>query len=94
VGSLCGEVGIANTVEHTQVLIQGCNTVKSGIRAGDADRFGREAIQQVRSGMEPFNPIMSQHRGLKQQGADHIIDGMKSVLDFTVLRRGVWIGHP
>jgi hypothetical protein len=64
VGSLCGEVGIANTAEHTQVLIRGCDTVKSDIRVGDADRFAREAIQQVRSGVEPFYPIANQHRGL------------------------------
>jgi hypothetical protein len=25
---------------------------------------------------------------------DHIIDGVKRTLDFTILRRGVWAGHP
>jgi hypothetical protein len=50
--------------------------------------------QQVRSGLEPFYSLASRHRGLKQQGADHIIDGAKSVLGFTVLWRGVWAGQP
>jgi hypothetical protein len=31
---------------------------------------------------------------MKQQGANHIIDGEKSRLGFTVLHRGVWVGHP
>jgi hypothetical protein len=31
---------------------------------------------------------------MKQQGADHIIDGEKSTLNFTVMQRGVWAGHP
>jgi hypothetical protein len=39
-------------------------------------------------------PVVSRHKGLKQQGADHIIDGVKSTLSFTVLRKGVWVGHP
>jgi hypothetical protein len=91
--NLCGVVGIAKTAEHVQVLIQGCDVIKSNIRAGDADRLAREAIQQVRSGVEPFYPIASWHRGLKQQRTYHIIDGAKSTLGFTVLRRGVWVGH-
>jgi hypothetical protein len=50
-------------------------------------------IQQVHSGVEPFYPVASWHRGLKQQGADHIIDGVKSTLDFIVPWRGVWARH-
>jgi hypothetical protein len=45
VGSLCGEVGIANIAEHMQVLIWGCDVVKSDIRAGGAACLPREAIQ-------------------------------------------------
>jgi hypothetical protein len=66
VGNLCGEVGIANTVEHMQVIIRGCDTVKSDIRPGDAYRFSREAIQHVCNGVEPFYPIVNWYRGLKQ----------------------------
>jgi hypothetical protein len=50
-------------------------------------------IHQVGSGVEPFYPVGSWHRGLKQQEADHIIDGEMSVLGITVLWRGVWVGH-
>jgi hypothetical protein len=45
VGSLCGEVGIANTAEHMQVIIRGCDAVKSDIRAAGIDCLAREMIQ-------------------------------------------------
>jgi hypothetical protein len=51
-------------------------------------------IQQVRSGVEPFYSVASQRRVLEQQGADHIIDGAKRTLSFTILQRGVWARHP
>jgi hypothetical protein len=70
-----------------------CDAVKSDIQAGDRNCLVREAIQHVHSSVEPFYPVASQHRGMKQQGEDHIIDGVKSTLGFTVLRRGVWAGH-
>jgi hypothetical protein len=47
-------------------------------------------VQKVSSSVEPFYPVAGQHRGLKQWGSDHIIDGAKSVLGFTILRRGLW----
>jgi hypothetical protein len=94
VDSLCGEVGIANIAKHAQVLIWGCDAIKSDIRAGDVDCLAREATQQVRSGVEPFYPVASWHRGMTQQRVDHIIDGVKRTLGFTILRRGVWAGHP
>jgi hypothetical protein len=51
-------------------------------------------IQQVRSSVEFFDPVASRHRGLKQQRAEHNIDGTKGTLDFTILWRGLWAGHP
>jgi hypothetical protein len=45
VGNLCRKVGIADTAENAQVLIRGCDTVKSDIWAGDADCHAREVIQ-------------------------------------------------
>jgi hypothetical protein len=44
--------------------------------------------------VEPFDRVARRHRGLKQQRVDHIIDGVKSMLSFTILWRGVWAGHP
>jgi hypothetical protein len=51
-------------------------------------------IRQVHSSVECFDLVASRHRGLKQQRAEHIIDGVKRTLDFTILQRGVWTGHP
>jgi hypothetical protein len=94
VGSLCEKVGIANTAKNTQVLIRGCDAIKSDIWAVDIDCLAREGIQQVRGGVEPLDPVVSRYRGLKQQRAVHFNDGAKSTLDFTILRRGVWARHP
>jgi hypothetical protein len=33
-------------------------------------------------------------RSLKEQGEDHVINGAKNVLDFTVLQICVWAGYP
>jgi hypothetical protein len=44
--------------------------------------------------VEPFYPVASQNRSLKKQGMQHIIDGAKDALGFTVLRRSVGIRHP
>jgi hypothetical protein len=43
--------------------------------------------------MEPFCPVVSQNRSLKEQGAHHIINGAKNTLDFTILQRSEWIRH-
>jgi hypothetical protein len=43
--------------------------------------------------VEPFYPVASQNRSLKEQGAQHIINGAKDALDFTVLWRSVWTRH-
>jgi hypothetical protein len=94
VSSLCGEIGIANTTENVQVLIWGCGIVKSNIRVGGVDCLARKAIQQVHNSVECFNPVASRHRGLKQQRAEHIIDGAKRTLDIIILWRCVWVGHP
>jgi hypothetical protein len=44
--------------------------------------------------VELFYPVASRKRSLKKQGTQHIIDGAKDPLGFTVLRRSVWTRHP
>jgi hypothetical protein len=78
--------GIAGTTEHVQVLIGGGHSMEGKIWAGRADRLGGEVVQQICGGMKPFYPVASQNRRLKKQGAQHITDGAKDALDFTVLR--------
>jgi hypothetical protein len=91
---LGGEVGIAGTTKHSQVLIGGGDTLESDIGAGCADRFARKTVQQICGSVEPFYLVASRERSLKEQGANHVINGAESTLGFTVLRRSVGAGHP
>jgi hypothetical protein len=91
---LGGEVGIAGATKHSQVLIGGGDTVESDIGAGCADHFAGKMVQQICGSVEPFYPVASRKRTLKEQGVNHVINGAKSTLDFTILRRSVGAGHP
>jgi hypothetical protein len=75
---LGGEVGIAGTTKYSQVLIGGGDTVESDIGAGCADRFAGKTVQQICNSVEPFYPVASQERSLKEQGANHVINGAES----------------
>jgi hypothetical protein len=90
---LGGEVGIAGAIKHSQVLIGGGDTVESDIGAGCVDHFAGKTIQQICGSVEPFYPVTSRERRLKEQGANHVINGAESTLGFTVLRRSVGAGH-
>jgi hypothetical protein len=63
------EIRIADTTEHTQVLIGGGDSVDGEVWAGHADRLGGEAVQHICDGLKPFYPVASQNRWLKKQGA-------------------------
>jgi hypothetical protein len=91
---LDGEVGIAGITKHSQVLIGGSDTVESDRRVGCVDHFAGKVVQQIYDSVEPFYPVVSQERSLKEQGANHVINGAESTLDFTVLWRSVGAGHP
>jgi hypothetical protein len=70
------------------------DSMEGEVRTGHVDRLGGEAIQQICGDVEPFYPVASRNRSLKKQGTQHVIDGVKDALDFTVLWRGVCIRHP
>jgi hypothetical protein len=91
---LGGEVGIAGATKHSQVLIGGGDTVESDIGAGCMDHFAGKTVQQICDSVELFYPVPSRERSLKEQGANHVINGAESTLGFTVLRRSVGAGHP
>jgi hypothetical protein len=88
-----GEIRIACTTEHAQVLIWGGDSMQGEVWTGRADRLGGETVQQICGGVEPLYPIASRNRSLKKQGTQHIIDGAKDSLGFTVLR-SVGTRHP
>jgi hypothetical protein len=94
VGGFGGEIRIADTTEHAQVLIGWGDSMEDEVWAGRADRLGGEAAQQICDGVEPFYLVASWNRSMKKQGAQHIINGAEDALDFTVLRRNVGTRHP
>jgi hypothetical protein len=63
-----GEIRIAGTIEHAQVLIGGGDSMEGEVWADRADRLGGEAVQHICGGVEPFYPVASQNRSLKKQG--------------------------
>jgi hypothetical protein len=89
-----GEIRIAGTTEHAQVLIGGGDSMEGEVWTGHTDRLGGEAVQQICGGVEPFYPVANRNRILKEQGMQHIIDGAKDAFSFTVLRRSVATRHP
>jgi hypothetical protein len=91
---LGGEVGIAGATKHSQVLIGGGDTVESDIGVGCADRFAGKTVQYICGSVEPFYPVASRGKSLKEQGANHVINGAESTLGFTILRRSIGAGHP
>jgi hypothetical protein len=60
---------------------------------GRVDHLGGEAVQQICGGVEPFYLVASWNRSLKKQGMQHIIDGAKNALSFTILWRSVVTRH-
>jgi hypothetical protein len=89
-----GEIRIAGTIEHAQVLIGEGDSMEGEVWTGCADRLGGEAVQQICGSVEPFYPVASRNRSLKKQGTRHIIDGVNDAFNFTVLRRSVGTRHP
>jgi hypothetical protein len=66
VGSFGGEIRIAGTIEHAQVLIGGGDSMEGKVWADCFDRLGGEAVQQICGDVEPFYPVASQNRRLKK----------------------------
>jgi hypothetical protein len=61
-----GEIRIAGTTEHAQVLIGGGGSMEGEVWVGHDDHLGGEAVQQICAGVEPFYPVASQNRRLKK----------------------------
>jgi hypothetical protein len=64
-----GEIRIAGTTEHVQMLIGGGDSIEGEVWASCADRLGGTTVQQICGGVEPFYLIASWNRSLKKQGA-------------------------
>jgi hypothetical protein len=88
------EIGIADATEHAQVVIGGGDSMEGDIWTGRTDHLGGEMVQQICGSVEPFYPVVSRNRSLRVHRAQHIINGEKNALGFTVLWRNVWTRHP
>jgi hypothetical protein len=75
------------------VLIGGGESMEGEVWAGRVDHLGGKVVQQICGGVEPFYPVASRNRSLKEQGAQHIINGVDDALSFTVLLRSVGTRH-
>jgi hypothetical protein len=51
-------------------------------------------IRQICDSVKALYPILRWHGWLKQQSADNVVGGAHHAFNFTILRRGVWTGHP
>jgi hypothetical protein len=59
VSSCGGEIRIAGTTIHVQVLIGGGNSMEGEVWAGHADHLGGEVVQQICGGVKPFYLVVS-----------------------------------
>jgi hypothetical protein len=93
VSGFTGEIGIAGATEHAQVLTGGDDSMKGEVWIGRVDRLGGKAVQQICDGVEPFYPVASRNRSLKEHAVQHIINSAKDALGFTILWIIIWTRH-
>jgi hypothetical protein len=79
-----GEIRVAGATEHAQVLIGWGDSMEGEVWTGRADRLGGEAVQQICGGVEPFYPVVSRNRRLKNRERCILlmVRRMRSVLPF------------
>ena len=60
---------------------------------GEVEGLGRQNVKEGGRRGEGLDPVAGRHGGLKQQGANDIINGANNTFGFTILRRGVGTRH-
>jgi hypothetical protein len=73
VGGFGGEIRIAGTTKHAQVLIGGGDSMEGEVWAGHADRLGGEVFQYICGGVEPFYQVASPNTSLKSRERDILL---------------------
>jgi len=90
----CGrQVGITFATKDSKVTIRrGCP--KEGmVRRGESEGLGWQNVNQDSRRGKSLDPIGGRHGGLKQQGANNIINRANNAFSFTILGRGVRARH-
>jgi hypothetical protein len=84
-----GNVRVAGTTEHAQVVVgRGC-AVQGEVRCRVAHRLRRKTVEEMRGGVKGLCPVGGKERCLKEKAADHTGGGVNHALGPTVLSRGV-----
>ena len=90
----CGrQVGIAFATEDSKVTIRWGSPKEGMVRRGESEGLGWQNVNQDSRRGKSLDPIGGRHGGLKQQGANNIINRANNAFSFTVLGRGVRAGH-
>jgi hypothetical protein len=92
--AIADKLGVASIPRNPEMLVGRWCVVEGGVRTWGNDIFCRKTVQQVCGGAETLYPILWWHESLKHQTANNVVGGAQHMLNFTVLRRGVWAGHP
>jgi hypothetical protein len=84
-----GNVRVAGTAEHAQVVIgRGC-AVQGEVRCRVAHRLRGKTVEEMCGDMKGLCPVGDRERRLKEKAADHVGGGANHALGPTVLSRGV-----
>ena len=84
-----GNVRVAGTAEHAQVVVgRGC-AVQGKVRSRVAHCLRGKTVEEMRGGMKGLCPVGGRERRLKEKAVDHVGGGANHTLSPAVLCRGV-----
>jgi hypothetical protein len=80
-----GEVRVALTIEHTEMLIRGLRTKESTMRSACGQGLGRQDVQNICGRWQSFDPVGGRKAGLKQQRPHNVVSRMDDTLSLPIL---------
>jgi hypothetical protein len=84
-----GNVRVAGTAEHAQVVVGRGYAVQGEVRCRVAHRLRGKTVEEMRGGMKGLCQVGGRERRLKEKAANHVGGGANHALGPTVLNRGV-----
>jgi len=87
------EVWVTFAAKDSKVIIGRRFAQKGKVRRGEVEGLGRQNVNEGGRRGEGLDPVAGRHGGLKQQGANDIINRANNTFSFTVLRGGVGTRH-
>jgi hypothetical protein len=80
-----GEVRVALTTEHTELLIRGLRTKESTMRSACGQGLGRQDVQNICGCSQSFDPVGGRKTGLKQQRTHDVVSRTDDTLSPPIL---------